>query len=235
MTETISVLMCTWMRPEKFSGTLKMLSLQSDQNFEFCVWNNNPTIRGIIQQSVEASGWNPKFPISILDSEQNIGEIALMRMGLQARRSRAIRYVITIDDDEEFDVDMVSTFRREAAPKTISSYWAWRFTKGKRYHDREKSKPGEPAHYCGFGGTVFDADLFLDPRILNPETCFKMNGRVILMDLWVSYLAKKFLGWTLLGSAAKVWIVNDGKDQSIGLYKAKEAALNHLRSIGWEV
>lgn len=233
MIGTMAILMCTWVRPDKFAHTIQMLSRQSDQDFEFHVWNNNLGICDILHKAIE--DWKPQFPISITNSEKNIGEVALLRMGGDIRHSQGIRYAITIDDDEIFDADMVATFRREAAPKTISSYWAWRFTRGKGYYTRTRSKPGEGAHYCGFGGTVFDADFFIDPRVQKPVDVFWMDGRVILTDLWASYVAHELLEWTLMGSAAKIWIEKDGKDQSIGLFNQKNIALSHLRSMGWGI
>lgn len=231
----LAVVMCSWRRPENFHGTLRDLAGQTDRRFRFFVWNNNPGIASGMESLARQADHALAHPVEFHHSPTNIGEIGLLYYGRELR-DRGFRHVITIDDDESLDRRMVGTFRAEAQPRSISSFWAWRLYPDGNYYDRTRAGPGEPAHYCGFGGTLFDSDLFLSDTLLHPDgDVWYQDGRVVLTDLLVSAFARLVLGWRLRGSAARLEIRQDGKDQSIDLGERKNHALNHLRANGWEI
>jgi hypothetical protein len=232
----LAVVMCAWMRPENFQATLDGLAHQTDRGFRFFVWNNNPRLAdGLEACASDRQSFCLAHPVEFQHSPHNVGEIGLLYYG-RILRDRGFRYVITIDDDEILGDQMVAAFRREAAPRSISSFWAWRIHPDGNYYDRVRASPGAPAHYCGFGGTVFDSDLFLSDALLYPEgEVWYRDGRVVLTDLLVSVFARLVLGWRLRGSAARLTIQPDGKDQSIELGERKNAALSHLRENGWRI
>jgi hypothetical protein len=214
--------------------TLRSLSEQVDRDFEFRIWNNNPAISKLIATNIKKA--SPNFPVTVHESDTNIGEIGLLHLGAAAFR-RGVKRVVTIDDDEELHGRALEYFRREALPETISSFWAWRFLPGGGYYERARARRGESAHYCGFGGTVFDAELFSHQGLFRPRgnVWRGPGGRVVLTDLWVSFYASHVLGWKLKGSMAHLEIFKDGKDQSIGLFERKKVALSHLRdNLGWK-
>lgn len=175
----IAVIMCVWQRLHTLEKTLHMLENQTDEQFEFFIWNNNPNIKEIEDLI------NPKrysFKISSINSNKNIGGIG--RFYYAKNISEDFKYVIFIDDDQEFDKNLVKVFREEAKPDSISGWWAYKIFG--EYHQRTSCNPYEEADYIGTGGMICPSKIFQDPRLFSEIP----KEYLFIEDLWLSYYSK---------------------------------------------
>jgi len=212
----VPVIMCTWQRPENFAKTLAMLQAQTfpPKNFTLYVWNNNPDLRARLEQIAAESPHD--YRVVFHHHAENIGPIARAHLAHELAQTGQYRYLITIDDDQILPPDFLATLAAEAAPRTVTSDWAWCFKTPTSYWKRY----GPPVHgeveYCGGGGSIFDIGLFADPAVLDIPQQYRL-----IDDLWLSYFARR-CGWRLRRSAAAfVPMERDGKGLAPGLAKQK--------------
>jgi len=192
----VPVIMCIWQRPESFAKTLAMLQAQTfpPEDFTFYVWNNNPDLRERLEQVAAETPHD--FGIIFHHHAENIGPIARAHQAHELARTGQYRYVVTIDDDQILPPDFLATLVAEAAPRTITSDWAWRFKTPTSYWKRYRPAVHAEAEYCGVGGAIFDISLFADPAVLDIPAKYRL-----IDDLWLSYFARQ-RGWRLRRSAA---------------------------------
>jgi len=221
MNNKIAVIMCTWKRLNRLTITLDLLLKQNNKDFTFYIWNNNKEIQN--QVNIICESYRSFLDIKINHSESNIGGIGRFEYAKIVSDIHDI--VIFIDDDQEFNENMVSIFKNEYSEKKLKSRWAWRFN-GDNYTNRTKiSDGGCPVHYCGTGGLVVSSKIFkLDIVFQIPEE-FKF-----IEDLWLSYVCDSILGFDLesIEDSGFIYQTVDGLDQFNSLIPMKNKFMNYL-------
>lgn len=205
--------MCAWKRIERLPITIDLLEKQTNKDFTFCIWNNNPEIISEIEQIVKSSILN----IEIYHSPENIGGVGRFHF---AKRKDGI--IIFIDDDIEFDENMVNYMVKTYKPKHISSWHAWKINGG--YWDRKQVFSGD-CDYAGTCGMVADSEIFKDPRLFSelPEK-YKF-----IEDLWLCFFAKYEHGYKIQGCTPGIKAINDNKNQCKNLFKEKNLFYRELK------
>jgi glycosyltransferase involved in cell wall biosynthesis len=210
--------MCTWKRIERLPITIELLEKQTNKDFTFCIWNNNSEIKDEIVEITNRS----TLKIEVNNSTENIGGIGRFYYARRkAKKEQSI--VIFIDDDLEFDENMVEYFVSIYKPKHLFSWHAWKIKGG--YWKREQVFSGD----CDYGGTcgmVIDSDVFRDERLFSelPEK-YKF-----IEDLWLCFFAKYEHGYKIQGCTPGITAINDGKNQCVNLHGLKDVFYRELRN-----
>ena len=208
------IIMCTWKRIERLPITIALLEKQTNKDFTFCIWNNNPEIKDEILEIANRSTLN----IEIHNNPENIGGIGRF---YYAKQKDGI--IIFIDDDLEFDENMVEYFVSIYKPKHIFSWFASKIKGG--YWKREQVFSGD-CDYAGTCGMVADSDVFKDEKLFTelPEK-YKF-----IEDLWLCFFAKYEHGYKIQGCTPGIKAINDGKNQCSNLFKQKDLFYWELRN-----
>lgn len=205
--------MCTWKRIERLPITIKLLENQTYHDFTFCIWNNNPGIKNEINKIISES----KLNIEVHHNQENIGGIGRFHY---AKQKDGI--IIFIDDDLEFDENMVEYFVNIYKPKHIFSWHAWKIKGG--YWNRERVFSGD-CDYAGTCGMVADSGVFKDKKLFDdlPEK-YKF-----VEDLWLCYFSKYEHRYKIQACTLNIWAINDNKNQCRNLFKIKDLFLKELK------
>lgn len=226
----VAVIMCTWRRPERFRKTLEMLSKQNNKNFVLFVWNNNKDIKKHINDI--SSEFLNIFNIKIKHSNENIGGIGRFYL------ARDIIYdyekIIFIDDDQDFNNEMIDYLLDQYDSNTVKSRWAFIF--GEKYTSRKRIfSYNIDVKYCGTGGMILPSKIFECDILYEIPEKYKF-----IEDLWLSYIANHHLNMKLksIGDSDKfIYQVPDNKDQTtLKNILFKNEFLNYLRTVGnWKI
>lgn len=221
----MAVVMCTWNRPELLETTLACLEAQIGVAPVLYIWNNNPAIADVIDETVTHSS----LEVHVHHHDKNIGGFGRFYQAKQL--ADAFPYVIFIDDDQTFGPKTLRTMLDEARPKTIRGWWAFRFTgRTPNYWLRRRVKPDCSAHYIGTCGMIADSSIFKDERLYECPAEFWF-----IEDLWLCFIANHALGWKLLATHADFETIIDMKNQAPGLLAKKTKLLKYLVKEGWKV
>lgn len=216
-----------WKRTGRLPHTLELLSGQRRIRPRLHIWNNNPAA----EREVRAATRGRPFEIELHTSRTNVGGFGRF---LRAREiARTDPAVVFIDDDLEFDDDLLCTLASEHRPRSLTAWWAFQIHDPRDYWNRRALAPGEEADYCGTGGMICDASAFRDPRLF---ACPAQHH--FLEDLWLSFHVGHRLGWRRYKSAARVTEVLDGANQLLGdgVYEQKSEFLRLLTGgEGWRL
>ena len=207
------IIMSTWKRIERLPITIQLLEKQNYKDFTFCIWNNNLDIKDEINRITAASGLN----IEVHHNPENIGGLGRFYF---AKQKDGI--IIFIDDDLEFDENMVEYMVNTYRAKHIFSWHAWKINGG--YWKRERVFIGD-CDYAGTCGMVADSDIFKDERLFSelPEK-YKF-----IEDLWLCFFAKYEHGYKIQGCKPEIWAINDKKNQCRNLFKEKDLFYSELK------
>jgi hypothetical protein len=134
--------------------------------------------------------------------------------------------IIFIDDDQNFNENMIEVFLKNYDSNSIKSRWAWRFNSN-TYTDRHKiSVGGKMVNYCGTGGMVLPSWVFKKSELYDVPEEFKF-----IEDLWLSYVGDFLLNMNLISIEDNGFINQevDGKDQStVAFLKRKNDFMKYL-------
>ena len=219
------VIMCVWRRVDQLERTITMLQEQTHPHTELHLWNNNWRLRHTVDNIVRNARY---LPISVTHSKRNIGGFGRFYLArfLADRHKR----VILVDDDETFTPTMVEDLAAEFEPRSIYSFWAFRFTSPDDYWSRVAVRPGERADYCATCGMVVDTHVFTETGFFRCPRRFWF-----VEDLWLSFYADHLLGWNLRKSSVEFGVDLDGRDQFTLLHRRKSTFLRYLVAKGWKV
>lgn len=220
----VSVIMCTYKRPERLAVTLQQLAAQENCIPRLYVWNNNPEFVEEIDKAVAQATIN----VSVHHNAENIGGFGRF---YQARTIAANnKFVIFIDDDVNLGPNALRTSLDEGAEHTIVSFFAFALRNPADYFDRDVVEAGQSADYCGTGGMVVDASIFTNDMVFNcPEKFW------FLEDLWLCAVAQK-QGWVCKKSAADITFEpGDFKDQWLTMKPLKTEFLQYLIADGFVI
>jgi hypothetical protein len=220
----VPVVMCVWGRLDRLPRTIDLLRAQTAP-VSLHIWNNNRGAAAAVDRVVRTTDG---LAVTVTHSSRNIGGFG--RFYLARTLAPKHPFVLFIDDDLTFGEELVETLVAEARPRSISGWWAFRFTGEGDYASRTAAAPGEHVHYCGTGGMVADTAVFLEPSLFACPRRFWF-----VEDLWLSYVADHRLGWQLRKSAVRIDMDTDGQDQFVYLWATKSALLRHLVEQGWSV
>jgi len=220
-----AIIMCVWQRIGSLSNTIDMLSKQDENDFNFFIWNNNANIKHEINTLIKQYEW-----VQVHHSPTNIGGIG--RFHYAHKIHTEFEHIIFIDDDQQFDNTFVKSMIVEYEPKTIKSWFSWKFNNSE-YWQRIRVRDGSNVHYCGTGGMILDSSIFVDEKILTDcpiEYTF-------VEDLWLSFYANHVHKYKLKSTKhVNLSIVVDGKDQYVKLRSKKPKFLKYLlNTLKWEL
>lgn len=217
----IAVIMCTWKRINRLKITLDSLLKQDYKDFSFYIWNNNKEINNDVDSI--CNEYRSFIDINVKHSESNIGGIGRFEYAKIIADKHEI--IIFIDDDQEFNSKMITTFKNEYSENSLKSRWAWRFN-GNNYTNRTKiSEGGKLVHYCGTGGLVVPSKIFKNDIIFQVPTEFKF-----VEDLWLSYVCDSVLNMNLISieDSGFIYQTVDGLDQFNNLIPTKNKFMEYL-------
>jgi len=220
----VPVVVAVWRRPESLPETLRSLEEQTHSAIRLCVWNNNPSLRSVVDATVARSSG---LDVDVVHSSRNIGGFG--QFYFARRLAQEHRSVVFLDDDQVPEPDFIATLLREHRPRTLAGIWGYRFSGRERYLDRVAAEPGERITYCGTGGMIADSSIFLDRGVFGCPRRFWF-----VWDLWLSYYADHVVGWPLYKSGAEVLTGSDEHDISRVLYPTKERLFRYLVGRGWD-
>lgn len=208
-----TIIMCTWKRIKRLPITIEQLEKQTYKDFTFCVWNNNPEIKSEVDRITGTSSLNTE----VHHNPENIGGVGRFHY---AKQKDGI--IIFIDDDQEFDENMVEYMVNAYKPKHILSWYGWKIKGG--YWKREQVFSGD-CDYAGTCGMVVDSAVFKDPRLLSelPEK-YKF-----VEDLWLCYFAKYEHGYKVQACTPPIRAIGDNKNQCQNLFKTKDLFYRELK------
>ncbi|MHA1830037.1 MAG: glycosyltransferase family 2 protein [Candidatus Helarchaeota archaeon] len=219
----IALIMCVWHRFKNLKNTLILLNHQTYKNFDVYLWNNNPNIKKDVNTLIKS--YNNTYVLHSNRDEGGFGRFLCAK-----KLVNDYQYFIFIDDDQVFDSYLIETFLSMSKPKSIYSWWSWRFDPNHLdYWNRKRVGHGEWAHYCGTGGMIIDHNIFRYDRL------FKIPKRYYFIeDLWLSYIANHDLNYELYGISVNIDILMDHKDQSNNMIELKREFLDYLvKKLGW--
>ena len=218
--------MCTWKRPHLFASTIRQLTTQRGVNARLHVWNNNPAIAGALDDFIGSN--ELPIPVSAVHSDRNIGSIA--RFHLARDRADGKKFVVFIDDDQEFNEGFLETLWSNRVTGGAVASYARTILRGKGYGQRGHPKPGDAVNYCGPGGMILDSScLLVDELHEIPEDFWMFD------DLWFSFVMHHVLRAPMYKGYASVRMIDLDNDTSRPRYAQKSAFLQYLRRRGWEV
>lgn len=182
----VAVIMCTFRRLDILPKTLDLLKNQTDTDFDLYIWNNNQEVRDL--QPLNAKNHYP-FRIECHHSSYNTGGIG--RFYQCQKISDEYEYAIFIDDDQRFDPFLIETLKKEAKPKVISGWWAYKIWGN--YNQRTRCHSRQEADYIGTGGMVCPMEIFKNEGLFRdiPEEY------IFIEDLWLSFFARYECGYKL--------------------------------------
>jgi hypothetical protein len=217
--------MCVWQRIDRLERSIDLLEQQTHGAVELHLWNNNYTAR----DQVDTIAATASLPVSVTHSARNAGGFGRFYLARDLARAGHDR-VIFVDDDQVFAKTLVADLAAEHEPGTMTGFWAFRFSSSADYGSRVPARPGERVKYCGTGGMIADAKVFLDDRLyLCPRRFWFAE------DLWLSHHADRVLGWTLRKSKVEIEMDDDGLDQFQFLYPTKDGLFRRFVRDGWNV
>lgn len=189
----LPVIMCAWKRIDRLELTLEMLEAQTDKKFFLCIWNNNFDSRNDIEKIINNKSYS--FQINIHHSNTNIKGFGRFFYAKRLLDEDNYPFVAFIDDDINFESNLIDQFKKQKQKESVKSFWAFRLkSPGNHYWRRENILPDKKdAHYCGTGGMILDSSIFLNDTFMNeiPEKYKDIE------DLWLSFFASFYLKWQL--------------------------------------
>lgn len=215
--DKVCVIMCVYKRLNRLHKTISLLEKQTYKNFNLIIWNNSDQPDNELIKDVKYD-----FPIKVVgDQNNNIGGIGRFKAASTLDDNTK---VIFIDDDQNFDENMIITFLSRYEPNTVKSWWAWKFKNNVSYYQREKiTVNNENCHYCGTGGMIINSSVFKNEKLFDIPVKYQF-----IEDLWLSFFCNHYLGYELKHINNNIEIEEDGKDQYKKLISLKSDFLKYL-------
>lgn len=222
MKDTIAIVSCVWGRPERLQGLLERLAGQSDQNFVLFLINNNLSLKDFVDECLSVV----PYRVEVKHNLKNYGSFA--RLLLMTEQVYQYRWFLTIDDDMDFGLRWLESWRSQIEPDTLLGWKGFDFISN--YWDRAQIAEGEDAEFL-LGSNLLIPASAIDSRLLSLR-----EDRWMIEDLWLSYHASHLKGFPLkVAQDTGVRPVIDGKDSYTGLHREKIDFLQELRRKGWQV
>ena len=213
--ERVPVVFCTWRRLKRLHHILEMLADQ-DVPVQALIWNNSPN-----REFVDKAIANARIPVQVYHSPRNIGAFGRFYLAREAAES-GCRRVIMIDDDQDFGPGMVRELLAGCPNRSLSSWFAHTIS-AQDFWRRTVPAPGEQVNYVGTGGMAADPAVFADLGLFSCPRRFWF-----IEDMWLSWYAVNFSGYTLLRSAAKMEFAEDSLNQFPRLQWVKQRFWRYL-------
>jgi len=192
-----------------------MLSEQSHE-FDLHIWNNNYDSAEELKEILI----NANMQANVVDSRNNIGGIG--RFFLAEEVHELYDKIVFIDDDQDFDSDLILEMDKQHSPKTVCSWSSWKINS--KFEDKTRIIAGGNVDYCGTGGMILDASAFTNINLLIPPTEF-----MFVEDLWLSCVLKYESNFQLRGIPLNIRMTDDGKNQYESLYEIKNVFWDFLK------
>ena len=215
--DRVPVIFCTWRRLARLPQMLEMLAAQ-DVPVQALIWNNSPD-----RDTVDKAAASAAIPITVHHSPRNIGSFGRFYLARELAAAGHTR-VIIIDDDEDFGPGTVRELLDSCPPRSLSAWFALTYSLAD-FWAPVMPEPGERVNYVGPGGMAADTAVFADPRLF---TCPRRYW--FLDDVWLSWFAPRFAGYTLLRSTATLEFVEDGLNQFPALQWQRQRFWRYLAS-----
>lgn len=218
------VLMALWNRPGRLEDMMRMLDEQVDVpgGIELHLWNNNKLdhehYREVLRRTRTTGALRA---VHLTRTPYNVGSIGRFFLARRIAEARGAVPVIVIDDDENIETTFVATARAHYEPRTVTAWWAFFVKNG--YHDRAHAEPGGRVDHVGPGGSILNAEFFLDDGFFDDLP----DRYLFLDDVWLTWWAKTH-GYALAKLPVQIEMVMDETNQYHGLATLKEEFFDRL-------
>jgi hypothetical protein len=219
---TIPVVMCLWVRPERFPDVLAELAAQLQvPRIRLLLWNNRPTHD---REYAEAASRHPAGALSSVEmrsSRVNLGGLGRFFVIRHLRREGYTGPVVMLDDDQAIGPHFVRGLIDRYEPRSVAGVWAFR--QHGSYWAREEIDDGAEASYVGTGGSIVDGNIVDLPGFFN-----RLPDRfAFIEDQWMSYLARRS-GWRMTKADLDFEFVMQERNQFQSMLALKEEFFRYL-------
>jgi len=215
----LAVVSCVWQRPERLGWTLSRLGWQ-DVPFDLHLIVNNPAHGDLVERMAQTV----QYPVITWHNATNRGPYA--RLEVMNSLAHEYEYFVTVDDDLDFDANLLRQWWAKRDPQAVQGWAGWRFVGN--YWSRVRVGAGEDCHY------LWGSNLFVPRAAVEDTTILGLPERFWQCDdLWLCYHANHVKGLTLRAQdISGVSIAVDGKDTYRSQLDTKIVLLNDLRDRG---
>jgi len=177
--------------------------MQSRQDFDlFIVNNSDRDVEDLIDMPCEIINMGNKY--------KHYGRFFAARDVLD----RGYEIIAFLDDDIKITPKHIAEAYLHYDPRYVKSFWAFEIFND--YWKRKKLSGTRSGHYCGGGGLLAPAELFMVPELyLCPEEYWIMD------DIWLSHVILAYTDYEIRMFPAKVQFVDDKKATYIKIRKEK--------------
>lgn len=239
-----AIIMCNWKRTDRIRKILYNLSNQTNENFIFCIWNNNEEATNELLKYLKAI--RVKFQIIMYDSKINIGGFGRFLLAKYVTEKFNVENIMFFDDDQDIPIEFVEDYSNNVTMSKALNFFGRKFIKDKPYcvTDEEfnlvKDKSnecvtsvliGECYDYGGTGGMCVKSFIFTNNNLFDIPLKY-----LYCEDIWLSYLENTKYNIKIIKSGMNITTIKDSLDQCTGLWNTKNEFLYFLRnSCGWNV
>jgi hypothetical protein len=231
----VAIVMLTWQRLDKLSGSLEMLCNQTNKDFSLYISNSNLDEVSRVEDLV--APFKEKLNISLTHDSNEIYSFRRLVIGKDLAL-KGFDAVLFLDDDVLIPQNYVEQCLSYFEPNSYKSAYAWQFLENGQNYYRSRiriTKTDSKVHYCGTAVSIVDAKIFLNNDLIAAK-----DEAHKIEDLWMSYYADHILKWKL--EYIPIEGLTIGGNDPVALSKVvkrnrnnKAVFLRKLVSLGWNL
>ena len=231
----VAIVMLTWQRLDKLSGSLEMLCNQTNKDFSLYISNSN--LDEVFRVEELVAPFKEKLNINLTHDSNEMYSFRRLTIGKDLAL-KGFEAVLFLDDDVIIPQNYVEQCLTYFEPNSYKSAYAWYFLENGQNYYRKRVRVNSPlskVHYCGTAVSMVDSKMFLEEGLfLAPADAHQIE------DLWMSYYADHVLGWKL--KYIPIQGLNIGGNDHVALSKVvkqkrnnKAVFLRSLVALGWNL
>jgi hypothetical protein len=238
------VVICNWKRIDRIKKILNNLSIQTNKNFVFCIWNNNKDVSGELIKLLKTTC--VQFQTIVYDSPINIGGFGRFLMASYMLNKIKAENIMFFDDDQDIPLTFVEEYEAKITKDTSLNFFGRKFVKGNPYCVIDENnkivqslsnnciqnvQAGDLFDYGGTGGMCVKSFVF------NNERLFSIPLKYLFCeDIYLSWVEHTDYKIKIIKSGIAIETIRDKFDQCNTLWVVKNEFLEFLRTQGgWEV
>ena len=231
----VAIVMLTWQRLDKLSGSLEMLCNQTNKDFSLYISNSNLDEVSRVEELV--APFKEKLNINLTHDSNEMYSFRRLTIGKDLAL-KGFEAVLFLDDDVIIPQNYVEQCLSYFEPNSYKSAYAWQFLENGQNYYRSRiriTKADSRVHYCGTAVSIVDAKIFLNNDLLSAK-----DEAHKIEDLWMSYYADHVLKWKL--EYIPIEGLTIGGNDPVALSKVvkrnrnnKAVFLRKLVSLGWKL
>jgi hypothetical protein len=189
----LAVFFTVYDRFENLQRSINLFKMQSNKNFDLFIVNNSKRdIEGLVDMECEIINMHNKYNI--------YGRFFAVRDVLD----RGYEMIAFMDDDVMFSAKYIQDCYKHYEPQYVKSFWAFEIAND--YWVRKRLIGSNNGHYCGAGGLLAPAGLFMVPELYQcPEEYWIMD------DIWMSHVVLAHTNYKIRVFATPVKFLDDAK------------------------